>query len=264
MSSRFRVAVDVGNSSIKIAYHPPGMTADASDLRVVRVSLTGADWQAQLADLTSAFPQSDNTVQWLLASVNSVGCDRLSAWIETHRAADRVRVIDRSDVGIETDVRMPQRVGIDRLLAAQSAFRLAGDRSAIVIDAGTTVTVDLVASPGVFRGGAILPGLGLQFRALHEATDKLPRLEPPDDLASLESPGRDTQAAMELGVASGIVGAIDRLVESFQSTCDVSQIFLTGGDAGRLSPAIRSPHRVVVDMPLRGLYGIELADSSSL
>ncbi|QDV68352.1 Type III pantothenate kinase [Rosistilla carotiformis] len=259
MSQRFRIAVDVGNSSIKIAHTPPQNTQHDVDLCIVRVSLTGTDWQSQMAALAGSFPESSGSVQWLIASVNSVGCDRLTTWIQQHRPTDQVRVIDRADVGIETDVRMPHRVGIDRLLAAKSGFDLASERSAIVIDAGTTITVDLVSAAGVFRGGAILPGLGLQFRALHEATDKLPRLEPPDDLANMESPGRDTQAAMELGVVSGIVGAIDRLIESFQTQCDVSQIFLTGGDAKRLSPAIRSSHRIVADMPLRGLYGIELS-----
>lgn len=262
MSSRFRVAVDVGNSSIKIATAPQPKADGDVDLCVRRISLAQADWPSQLDGEVRTFG-CEGAIQWLIASVNSVACDRLLAWIDQHRPTDHVCVIDREHVGIETDVRMPQRVGIDRLLAAKSAFDRSAAQSAIVIDAGTTITVDLVSTPGVFRGGAILPGLGLQFRALHEATDKLPRLETPDHLADLESPGRDTQAAMELGVVSGIVGAIDRLIESFQARCDVSQIYLTGGDASRLSPAIRSPHQVVVDMPLHGLYGIKLPDPAA-
>lgn len=262
MNGDFRVAVDAGNSSIKFAMSPTqtNHTGDPSNLNVKRLSLAIDQWPESLSTYFASLLPPRQRVHWRLASVNSVACEQLTPWISTNRPNDSQRQIVRSDIGIEANVRYPQRVGIDRLLAARSAFQLAGKRTAIAIDAGTTVTVDVVDESGVFRGGAILPGLGLQLRSLHEATDKLPRLLPADDLVNLEIPGRDTEAAMQLGVARGTVGAIDSLVDAMKGQFEVAKIYLTGGDADRLSPAMRCRHEVISDLPLRGLYLLEIKD----
>ena len=59
-----------------------------------------------------------------------------------------------------------------------------------MVDAGTAVTVDVVTSDGVFRGGAILPGIQTAAAALANATDALPLVEHSD--LSVNS-GRDRQ-----------------------------------------------------------------------
>ena len=54
----------------------------------------------------------------------------------------------------------PAKVGIDRLLNvfAASALVKPGE-PAIVVDAGSAVTVDLLHEDGSFAGGAIFPGM---------------------------------------------------------------------------------------------------------
>ena len=42
---------------------------------------------------------------------------------------------------------------------------------------GSAITVDLVSAAGAFAGGAILPGMAMAARALHEFTDLLPLVE---------------------------------------------------------------------------------------
>ena len=42
---------------------------------------------------------------------------------------------------------------------------------------GSAITVDLVSPKGEFLGGAILPGIAMSARALHEYTDLLPPVE---------------------------------------------------------------------------------------
>ena len=64
------------------------------------------------------------------------------------------------------------------LLAAVAANRIrTADRPAVIVDLGTAITVDLVSSDGAFQGGAILPGIEMSARALHDYTDLLPRIE---------------------------------------------------------------------------------------
>ena len=77
----------------------------------------------------------------------------------------------------------PDKVGLDRLANALAADRLrAAERGAIVVDLGSAITVDVVSPDGAFLGGAILPGIAMSARALHEFTDLLP-LEPMSELA---------------------------------------------------------------------------------
>ncbi len=87
---------------------------------------------------------------------------------------------DRSRFPVQLDVDSPERVGTDRLLNAVAANRLRqAHQGAIVVDSGTATTIDLISSNGVFCGGAILPGLLLSARALHEYTSVLPFVPPP-------------------------------------------------------------------------------------
>ena len=143
------------------------------------------------------------------------------------------------------DIRNPETVGIDRLLGAFAAVRLTGSGSVISIDAGSAVTVDLVRE-GRFAGGAILPGIRLQFSVLSQATDRLPPVSGSDEgddadpAERLEVPGKDTISAIRSGVLLGIAGAIDRLISHYTETSDRPlPVVFTGGDAAILQPLLR-------------------------
>jgi type III pantothenate kinase len=98
-----------------------------------------------------------------------------------------------------------------------------------VVDLGTAITVDCVSSDGVFLGGAILPGMRMQARALHEGTAKLPEVE----LAEPEGVfGADTVEAIRSGIVVGVRGAVRTLVEAYASELNQWPIVVTtGGDA---------------------------------
>src|SRR5262249_51234904 len=135
----------------------------------------------------------------------------------------------------------PDAVGIDRLLSAVAANkRRAPDVPAIVVGAGTAVTVDWLAADGAFCGGAILPGFRLMAQALHDHTALLPpiaieRAEPP-------LPGTSTIAAMQAGVywavAGGTRAVIRELLQSASALSTRVPVFLTGGDAPLLESAL--------------------------
>src|SRR5688572_30389073 len=89
-----------------------------------------------------------------------------------------VTLISAGDLPLVVSLPQPDMVGIDRLLGAVAANEVRDPaRPAIVVDLGSAITVDLVAADGAFRGGAILPGIGMSARALHEFTDLLPLIE---------------------------------------------------------------------------------------
>jgi type III pantothenate kinase len=131
---------------------------------------------------------------------------------------------------LENRCRVPGSVGEDRLFAALGAAWLL-ERSCIVVDAGTALTVDAVeraAERPAFLGGAIAPGPALLADALAHGTARLPRIEPRPGARAL---GTDTEEALASGVSVGFRGAARALVEGVarEATLRAAPIVLTGG-----------------------------------
>ena len=145
-------------------------------------------------------------------------------------------VTHRDTWPFEIDIDAPQTLGVDRLANVAGAVSL-GLHSAVVVDLGTAITVD-VLDAGVFRGGLIMPGLSLQARALHEYTSHLPLVDVQQEAPLL---GRNTQDAWLAGMTqmtlAGLAATARRLARSLGHG---TPILCTGGWARRLRPFLRS------------------------
>ena len=200
-------------------------------------------------------------LRWHIGSVNRPAASRLIDWLRNHRAADEIMLLTSGDLPLAVKLPRPDMVGVDRLLDALAANRLrTPGHPAVVVDAGSAITVDLVDAGGAFRGGAILPGIAMSARALHEFTDLLPRI----DMAELAEPppalGTATVAAMRSGLFWGAVGAVRQLVEQFtggHQTQGDAEVFLTGGAGPVVAQLMGTAARYV---PHLTLAGIALAD----
>lgn len=165
---------------------------------------------------------------------------------------------DKSLIPIEVDVDSPEKVGIDRLLNAVAANALRTENQpAIVVDTGTAITVDVVSSTGLFRGGAILPGIRLGAQSLHAYTTTLPLVDVWPLLETVPDViGRNTEAAISSGLYWGHLGAvkemISRYAEALAETADPPLLLITGGAAVILSPYLRTA-RHVPSLSLQGL-----------
>lgn len=111
-------------------------------------------------------------------------------------------------LGIQVKVKKPSQVGADRLANAVAARELYGAPS-IVVDYGTGTTFDVVDKGGAYCGGAILPGLGISLRALHDFTEKIPMVRFQRVRYAV---GRDTQEAVRSGVYHGAIGTTKELL----------------------------------------------------
>ena len=124
---------------------------------------------------------------WWIASVNRPAATRLIDWLHEHRPADCAVLLASGDLPLVVRLERPDMVGIDRLVNAVAVNRLRdAGRSAVIVDVGTAITVDLVSADGAFLGGAILPGIQMSARALHHFTDLLPSV----DVSELAAPRR--------------------------------------------------------------------------
>lgn len=124
-------------------------------------------------------------------------------------------------------------LGIDRALALLGA----GDRygfPALVIDAGTALTLTGADPAGGLSGGAILPGLQLQMRSLYEHTAALPPLST-QDLPTLPPRWATTTAeAIQSGILYTLIAGLHDFIADWLQSFPQSTIALTGGDSSLL------------------------------
>jgi type III pantothenate kinase len=246
------IAVDIGNSRIKLgrfekeagraaAAGGPGKGPDPflpaflpDETFDLSITDGGGQFDTQRLAAWCAGHVVGNAT-WLVASVHRGAAERFVAAVARLAAQSNatwpLERVTYVDVPLAIEVEQPERVGIDRLLAALAADRLRRrDRAAIVVDLGTAITVDLVDDKGAFVGGAILPGIAMSARALAEQTDALPRVavdrldQPPPAL------GKSTVQAIEAGLYWGAVGAIRELIMLYSAGAAVPpDVFITGG-----------------------------------
>lgn len=137
------------------------------------------------------------------------------------------------------------QLGIDRWLAMLGAQRRleSNGRSCIVVDAGTALTLDMIAE-WVHIGGWIMPGYHRWHDALYAGT----AIPPAAESESANEPGLLTAAA----IANGWQVAMASVVREQLRTRPDAALVLTGGDAWRLTETFPQA-RVWPELVLDGL-----------
>ena len=238
------LAVNVGNSRVALGVFEDGkltqgerhQLGDKEELiETVQVwghMSAGADGPAVLASVN---PPMAQVVREVL--VQEVGMEVLTVGQEV-------------SLPMKVDVTSPEKVGVDRILNAAAAYERVADALAVV-DAGTAITVDCVSAEGVFLGGAILPGLQLSAKALHEQTAMLPEVKVvnPDWVY-----GKDTNEAIIAGIYYGALGAIRELIERYASELRAwPATIVTGGDGELIHAQCDFIQAYVPDLTLMGI-----------
>lgn len=267
------IGVDIGNSGLRASDLKIDEQAVVPQVRLRwgfnsekpdRFLPENGQWLPRLQELLD-----DAESYWLISSVRQDATDILTqALLDSGRS---FQIITADNVPIEVQVEKPDRVGIDRLLAAYAAELHASDASAIVIQAGSAVTVDLIdcstatdAAPCSFQGGAIVPGVPMMLRLLGKGADQLPELDA-DDLTDLPAlPGKNTEEAMLCGASSALVGGVQHLIDRYRKdpTNELREalpVILSGGDGARLRPFVEPPVVEVQDLVLQGLLRLASA-----
>src|SRR3954469_11850893 len=175
-----RIAVDIGNSRIKFgqfrrdtkAGSQPQTLPEPSAVFDLSIINKSGDFDVKSLGGWADSHITEST-DWLIASVHRGAAERLTRVLgecaARSKAKGLIRQLTYRDVAIPIRVDAPERVGIDRLLAAQAADRLPGpDPSAIIVGVDPATRVHLVKADGAFAGGAILPGIATSARALAE------------------------------------------------------------------------------------------------
>jgi type III pantothenate kinase len=145
--------------------------------------------------------------------------------------------------------------GADRLANAY-ALRSHYELPACAVDVGSALTVDVVDVDGRFVGGAIAPGIRMQFDALRQNTALLGQvISMPRTNAGI---GTDTAAAMAVGIRRGMPWAVVGIVRGIAAElgCALKSVVVTGGDARPVYRVLRSEVEAVhfdKELTLKGL-----------
>lgn len=257
---RPHVVVDIGNSRVKWGVCAP----DGSGiLQVVSLADDTEVWQRELRNLVAQPPLAgvQGPLSWVLASVRPERSSRLAAWLR--QQDHRVYLLERAaQLPLAVPLTHPDYVGIDRLLNAVAARRrLPLGCPAVLVDAGSAVTVDWLDEEHAFRGGAIFPGIRLMAKALNDYAALLPLVSVTEPLPPL--PAGDTISAMQAGIFHATVGGIERITRSLAEQASAAPaVFLTGGDAALLHRGLSSGPEPIL-WPAQTLEGI-LASAEAL
>ncbi len=243
------IAVDIGNRSIKLGWFDVPAGEGLPQPTRIHQYPTASD-PAECVAFASSEP-----VRWRVISVHRDAQDRLSAWVAHHRPQDEYLQLHNHQLPITVNVLYPQRVGADRLAAAVAANCLRATNSpAIVVDAGTAITVDLIDGEGVFQGGAILPGLHLAALALAEKTDLLPLVGEIEPNSPPPAVGKSTETAIRSGLFWGSIGAVREVIRQIElELLSRPQLFVTGGWANNMAHLLRDDIQYVPHLVLGGV-----------
>lgn len=245
------IAVDIGNTNIHIGWFPGdsafGTLAEPGS--EFTTSTTTPNFEA----LAKWLPPGAK--RWFVVSVNRAGLAHLRQWV-MNQCSVEFTLLDYRTLAIDAAVEQPEKVGADRLAAAVAANHLRQvGQPAIVVDAGTAITVDAVSADGRFLGGAILPGLAMSAKALTGQTDLLPEVI--IDTGDVPSAiGDNTIQAIRSGLYWGTVGAvretIDRVGQQLAGETK-PQVFFSGGNMSQLAQWLGPQVTLVPHIVLKGI-----------
>ena len=154
-------------------------------------------------------------------------------------------------------INLPSNLGIDRALAAWSAFQKFSSlkknkKGLIIVDAGTILSITRINERGEFTGGQLIPGFNLQLSSMAKGALKLEK--PEIKMIPKDKFQKETHKAMIKGVISSLSGAI--LLASEESRLP---IWLCGGNASILLNELKNKSidiKLYPNLVLEGMINI--------
>lgn len=253
MSARM-LLLDAGNTRLKWAILEPPHADTTRPAAALRRVVQGAADYAALAALPAAWQAAGPlnvcygvkvagdaaaaSVQQVLAAIGLV-----PRWFKATAAA----------CGVNNRYQPAASLGADRW-AALLAVRQRTSDAALVVSAGTALTVDALTAEGEFLGGLIVPGLATMRSALAQSTAQLGML-----YGKVLAFPDTTADAVESGLVAAAIGAIMTLHSRLEKrTGSAVRVYLTGGDAATLAEHMPLAVSVIAELIFEGIYYMSL------
>ncbi|MEA5601530.1 pantothenate kinase [Nostoc sp. UHCC 0252] len=243
------LALEIGNSRLHWALFVGETLYSAWDTDYLLESVIQQLAECQTLNdlLEKIFPQGEslkNTLPLCPLVVASVVPSQTAIW----QTYPNTRVITLEQVPLKG---VYPTLGIDRALALWGAGKTWGF-PILVIDAGTALTFTAADANECLVGGAILPGLGLQFATLGQQTGQLPLVEMQNFPSLPPRFALNTTEAIQSGVIYTILAGIKDFVEAWLQLFPNGKIAIKGGDRTLLINYLQAlypeiPARLIVE-----------------
>jgi len=223
--------IDVGNTSIHWRLYESGAKGSPT------VSLRHKhQWPETLATLTKTLGAIALTNIYVASVAGQKAREQITDWCVVQFTRMPTFVHSEKQKGLISNAyTKPEQLGVDRWLAVQAGHAKLEDdayAAALIVDAGTAMTMDAVLMSGEHLGGSIVAGLHLQQQSLLDNTSEIATSDGDQTIWA-----RNTASAVASGAYLALVGAIvaayQQLQHNFKSEAEVL-LLLTGGDAETL------------------------------
>lgn len=237
------LAIDIGNTRIKWGYSEAG-----GWLRQGWVPT------AQAGALAAEFSTLPAAAQIVISNVAGAAVRAQVAAVLPGAARKPLWIVSAAvQCGVSSGYADPATLGPDRWAALIGAWHFAS-AACVVVNVGTTMTMDALSSEGAFLGGCIVPGATLMRDALARDTANLAARE-----GSFSYFPDNTGDAIFSGAVNALAGAVERMVRYLeQSTGTPPPVVLSGGGATLIEKRLNVPVTVVDNLVLEGLLQIAL------
>lgn len=249
------LAVDIGNTNIKIGLFSPNGTLAKSFKMSSDVKRTSDEYVALLLQLMSHAKIDEKSVTGAIVSSVIPQLDYTFTNVINYVFGVKPIVVG---VGVKTGIAIrydfPRELGSDRIITSVAAEKQYG-APFILVDFGTATTFNVVNERKEFVGGAITLGLKSTIESLSRCTAKLPSVE-------LETPSKtvaqSTGKAIQSGVIFGVVGQVKYILERIKRETGMhnAKVIATGGLAHIVNDVEPIFTHIDRQLSLKGLYEI--------
>ncbi|RKZ29889.1 hypothetical protein DRQ36_07290 [bacterium] len=241
------LTIDIGNHRVKLA-----LISNCEEI-VRREHFLTSEISGQKDSIIEMVDENDTDG----IVIGSVVPDATKEFLKALSGYDPLVVTGKTPCGLSIDYDPIETLGADRLAAATGAFREYGEVincAIMVVDAGSTVTADLISSSGAYHGGSIFPGERLALISLSDGAEQLPMIAFNPHQVVI---GSSTAECMLVGVKATIIGAIEHLYHRYGEIHGENPfVIITGASASWIAPELSIPHMVDPDVVLFGLAAI--------
>lgn len=193
--------------------------------------------------------KSDHSPEHVIVSSVTMSKDEIS----NHFGSEALILNHQLKLPYRVDYKTPTTLGLDRMAAAAGACTLFPGDPCLVIDTGTCITYEVIDDQGVYRGGAISPGITMRFKSLHTFTANLPLVEL-SEMPPLT--GQSTKESIESGVIYGIIAEITQIIRMYKDKFRNLRIIICGGDANFFEKQLKADIFASPELVLIGLNRI--------
>ncbi len=231
------LVIDIGNSRIKMASF-----RDDKLLEVISFRKKSVD---EISGLISKL----GSTRAILSAVTAVDPQLYEV---LNQSLHLIELKHDTPIPISLDYATPATLGVDRIANAVAAAKFYPNSDVLIIDFGTCIKYDLIEAAGIFKGGAISPGLNMRFKSMHQMTGKLPLITQ-WEAEKNTWPGKSTRHSMASGVIQGVQGEMMQFIELAANDYDDLIIISTGGDYTPFEKAFKN---IIFAHPYLTLEGI--------